>query len=231
MHLKYAGIRVTDMDRALRFYVGFLRLDVERQGSQKGEWTLLRDPRSGQRLELNWYPPESPFATPYVPGEGLDHLGFEVDDARAWHAKALAAGAGNALDPFEDGPGNWAAYVTDPDGNWIELFSFPGSGSVAPKRGPRRPVAMGLGLGMLGPGLLAAAVGALVLSGPGTVSGFRDPLDAAAAQAILTAILSTFGLWLLGFGVAVALLGVGLALWGYGGGAASEPVAERVLRV
>ena len=63
MILRYSGIRVTNLEQSLK------RL---RQGkmSHGGEWVLLEDPRSHQRLELNWYPADSAFATEYVPGEG-----------------------------------------------------------------------------------------------------------------------------------------------------------------
>jgi hypothetical protein len=40
-----------------------------------GKW-VLEAPRSHQRLELNWYPPDSHLATSYEAGEGLDHIGF-----------------------------------------------------------------------------------------------------------------------------------------------------------
>ncbi|HUR69852.1 MAG TPA: VOC family protein [Candidatus Thermoplasmatota archaeon] len=124
--MKYAGIRVTDLPRSLRFYCDGLGLAVEKQGSMShgGQWALLHDVETGQRLELNFYPPGSPFARPYVAGEGLDHLGFEVDDARKWHDQLVRAfGAKSAMAPTHEPPDEIVAYVEDPDGNWIEFFS------------------------------------------------------------------------------------------------------------
>ena len=127
MHLKYVGIRVTDLERSLKFYTEVLGLKEDRRGDSRkfglGIWVLLRDDTSGERIELNWYAPESKYATPYVPGEGLDHLGFVVDDVRAKYREMLEKGAaptGVTPDDTED----WTAYVKDPDGNWIEIFQL-----------------------------------------------------------------------------------------------------------
>ena len=62
--LRYFGIRVTDLERSLSFYVGVLGRKERRRGTMRhgGVWVLLQDPRTRQRLELNWYPPGSPYA-------------------------------------------------------------------------------------------------------------------------------------------------------------------------
>jgi catechol 2,3-dioxygenase-like lactoylglutathione lyase family enzyme len=86
---------------------------------------LLEDPSTKQRLELNYYPPGNRYATAYTVGEGLDHLGFKVEDARAWFKKLLAAGATPAVEPYEEGPGEVVSYLRDPDGNWIEVYQSP----------------------------------------------------------------------------------------------------------
>jgi lactoylglutathione lyase len=121
----YVGIRVTDLDRSLRFYTEGLGLVEERRGtmSHRGTWVELRDPDTGARLELNYYPPGHRFARPYVPGEGLDHLGFEVADARATIARLVAAGGTVALEPWVEEGRYGIGFVEDPDGNWIEVQS------------------------------------------------------------------------------------------------------------
>ncbi len=70
---------------------------------------------------MNWYPPGSKFAVPYVPGEGLDHIGFQVEDVEASYRELLARGATETGVGPSDTEG-WQAYVEDPDGNWIELY-------------------------------------------------------------------------------------------------------------
>ena len=87
-----------------------------------GIWVLLQDPRTKQRLELNWYPPGSPFDTAYEPGDGLDHIGFKVSDPAAVTKKLLAKGAAPALAPTDKDGVKGIFYVKDPDGNWLEFF-------------------------------------------------------------------------------------------------------------
>ena len=130
MHLRYSGVRVTDLERSLRFYTEALGLKEVARGdlSQfgRGTWILLRDPASRQRLELNWYPKGSQFDVPFVVGEGLDHVGFFLGAVPAAtlgrvYRRLLNQGAGptNVTPASTNG---WVGYVTDPDGNWIEIF-------------------------------------------------------------------------------------------------------------
>ncbi|MEM4311943.1 MAG: VOC family protein [Nitrososphaerales archaeon] len=125
MPMVYIGIRVTDLERSLKFYTELLGLKEVRRGkmSHGGIWVLLEDPESHQRLELNWYPKDSPFNTPYIVGEGLDHIGFEVKDAKALYDELSSKGVKVALEPWIEQDTTVICYVKDPDGNWIELFS------------------------------------------------------------------------------------------------------------
>lgn len=92
--------------------------------SHGGRFVGLEDPESRQALELNWYPPGHVHATPFVPGEGLDHLGVEVDDPRALIERLVRLGGRIAIPPWVEtgrlGP-YLIGFVTDPDGNWIEV--------------------------------------------------------------------------------------------------------------
>lgn len=56
MYLDYTGIRVTDLERAHRFFTRARGLREVRRGTTPhgGIWVLLRDPGSRQHLELNW---------------------------------------------------------------------------------------------------------------------------------------------------------------------------------
>lgn len=130
MHLRYSGVRVTDLDRSLRFYTKALGLrevtrgDLSQYG--RGRWVLLQDPVSHQRLELNWYPKGSQFDVPFVIGEGLDHIGFFLGPVpaatlRRTYQRLLRQGASptNVTPSTTEG---YVGYVTDPDGNWIEIF-------------------------------------------------------------------------------------------------------------
>jgi len=123
--MNYCGIRVQDLDRSLEFYTKIFGLrEVARGDHQKygaGIYVLLRDEKSGQKLELNWYPEGSVHATPYIPGEGLDHVAFVVEDVRATYKELIAKGAKPTnIDPSTTG--GRLAYVKDPDGNWVEIY-------------------------------------------------------------------------------------------------------------
>lgn len=124
MYLSYTGIRVTDLDRSLKFYKDALGLEEVARGDNLkfggGIFVLLRDRESGAKLELNWYPEGSKYGVPYTVGEGLDHLAFVVDDIKEAFAKLLEKGAA----PTDFGPETGASYcyVKDPDGSWIELY-------------------------------------------------------------------------------------------------------------
>jgi catechol 2,3-dioxygenase-like lactoylglutathione lyase family enzyme len=146
MGLHYVGIRVTDLDRSIRFYTRVMGLKVAVRGDHReygrGIWVGLTDPRTHQKLELNWYPPESEFWVEYIPGEALDHVGFflgrvPASSLRAEYDRLLRAGAKpTAITP--DSTSGWQACVTDPDGNWIELFRWPTSAEARAERSTRR---------------------------------------------------------------------------------------------
>jgi len=137
VYLSYCGIRVTNLDRSLRFYSRSLGLkEVARGDNTKiggGIYVLLRDPKSWQKLELNWYPPGSPYGRTYVPGEGLDHIAFRVNSVAESVKRLESEGAGHVdlvgslqqvMSPAYGGSFH-VGYVTDPDGNWIELYDHP----------------------------------------------------------------------------------------------------------
>lgn len=126
--LEYTGIRVRDLDRARRFYTEGLGLRSIRKGRMAagGLWEELEDPESHHLLELNFYPDQPP----YREGDELDHLGFRVRGLPETIQRLLALGAKVRIPPFEDG-GLRLAFLSDPDGIWIELYE-----SVDPEGAP-----------------------------------------------------------------------------------------------
>ncbi len=140
MYLSYVGIRVTNLERSLRFYTELFNLEVVSKGDNGprggGQYVLLRDVKSGQKLELNCYPDTSPYAVPYVPGEGLDHVSFRVRNVEET-LRLLAKSEVKQVDLPDSladlGEGVRVAYVKDPDGNWIELYQNPRPIEEAPK--------------------------------------------------------------------------------------------------
>src|SRR5208282_1377320 len=78
--ISYFGIRVTNFERSKNFYMKIFDLmELDGHSGERAKYVLLKDRKSGQRLELNWYATGTEFATPYVPGEGLDHIGVRVE--------------------------------------------------------------------------------------------------------------------------------------------------------
>ena len=123
MFLDYAGIRVTNMAKAVRFYTTGLGLVETSRGRMEhgGVWVVLEDRVSHQQLELNWYPKDSKYATPYSVGEGLDHLGVRVRSIESAARRLRAAGARKVEEIRRRGKVA-LAYYEGPDGVWIELI-------------------------------------------------------------------------------------------------------------
>jgi len=120
----YVGIRVTNLQRSIDFYTKLLGMKITGRGKiekTKGETVALASEKGGFILELNHYERGSPYAVKYAAGEGLDHLAFKVDDLDDALEEARSAGHRTILEVKADG-GRWA-YIEDPDGIWIELFS------------------------------------------------------------------------------------------------------------
>jgi len=126
MYVDYVGLRVTNLARSVRFFSEGLGLKELRRGKMfhGGVWVLLEDPISHQRIELNWYPRGSKYATPFVAGEGMDHLGIRVSNVAAVGRSLRAAGA-KRIEEFRDGRVLEVAYYEGPDGLWVELIRSP----------------------------------------------------------------------------------------------------------
>jgi lactoylglutathione lyase len=118
------AVRVTDLDRSLRFYaaIGYVELGRIASGGG-GTLVVLKFPGEPvATLELVHRPAGGPVKV----GDGFDHLAIQVD-ALAPTLDRLAA-AGLAPGPVEHpgGPeGPAVGWLTDPDGYRIELVEWP----------------------------------------------------------------------------------------------------------
>jgi len=123
MGFRYTGIRARDMDRSIDFYTRLLGMEVKFRMKIKetgGRIAILKSPRGSQRLELNWYPKRGLHAR-YRQGDELDHLAFSVRSVDRFleeHEGEVKV----VLGPYDEGTDR-LAYVTGPDGEWIELMS------------------------------------------------------------------------------------------------------------
>jgi catechol 2,3-dioxygenase-like lactoylglutathione lyase family enzyme len=116
--LEYTGIRVRDLERSRHFYTAGLGLVAGRTGRMAagGVWLELDDPESRAVLELNFYPDQPP----YREGDELDHLGFVVPDLEESIRRLTELGARVRIPAFREGQDRMA-FLSDPDGVWIEL--------------------------------------------------------------------------------------------------------------
>lgn len=128
MRIDHGGLLVSDVERAVRFYVDALGLEqVPRPGTfdTPGAWLQV----GAQQIHLigETEPGRATAMTPrydhaeVVIGYGT-HLALVVDDLDAALARAAAAGVTPPGEVFARGDGVKRVFVTDPDGHVIELM-------------------------------------------------------------------------------------------------------------
>ena len=120
----YTGIRVRDMKLSVDFYTNILGMKEKGRSNieaAKGTVVSLITHEGGPELELNYYEKGSPHDVKYLAGEEMDHLAFQVDDLDKALAESSRAGYPPVLE-MKTATSRWA-YIKDPDGIFIELFS------------------------------------------------------------------------------------------------------------
>jgi catechol 2,3-dioxygenase-like lactoylglutathione lyase family enzyme len=130
----HVGLTVGDIERAQRWYVDALGLEVVLEvvlefalpGDVRGAM-LRNDAGAGVELfgvlgaEAGVSHADPPAA---MRTTGFGHVAFEVDDLDAAYAALLEAGASAVWEPRQaPEPGRRMAFVHDPDGNLIELIA------------------------------------------------------------------------------------------------------------
>lgn len=118
-HIGYVQLRVRDLDRALAFYLDVLGLKLVSGGMHTATLSATgRGPGLLVLTEKKDAPARSPRAT------GLYHVAFRVPNRRALALTiAHLRGSSWRVDGFADHDVSEAVYVTDPEGNGIEVYS------------------------------------------------------------------------------------------------------------
>jgi lactoylglutathione lyase len=118
-----------DLEKSLKFYTEDLGLKIiDRKSYMPGEQVIsLLDEGTGERLNMMHYAEDCKLYTPYkLDGVELDHMSFEVEDAKKTFSEFVARGAPIAMDLVErkNDDGDFAmGFVKDPNGIWIGFRS------------------------------------------------------------------------------------------------------------
>jgi lactoylglutathione lyase len=124
MRTLHFGLRVADLDRSLAFYtaVGYEVVGTV-PGTALGDLTMLKLPDDHfVMIELVSGPAHNGAAG----GSGLSHFVIKVESLEATMAELAAAELDVAAPDSPDGTDDFlTTWITDPDGNRIELVQWP----------------------------------------------------------------------------------------------------------
>ena len=111
-------LEVADLDAAIQFYSEVLGLPVASRYEERA-WF-----RVGDRARLGLWTPQVGIAG----GQGGAHVHFAMHVATEDYDRAVAHLREQGYHPHEEDfeENGRAAYVTDPDGNVVELWTWPG---------------------------------------------------------------------------------------------------------
>jgi len=130
MGLAYTSIRAIDLKKTVDFYTKQMGLKVVRTWSPiPGEKVVnLIDKETGQKMNIMWYSKTCRLYAPYkMNGVELDHLMFEVKDARKSFDSLVKRGAPIAMNLWEKdtSEGKFSmGFVKDPNGIWVGVKSL-----------------------------------------------------------------------------------------------------------
>jgi glyoxylase I family protein len=134
MHVDHVGLSVGDLDAQLDWYhraFGFeiaKRFEIPAAGL-RGGFLIGPDSVAIELLERQGSTHRTPATSPLdaLLAQGWAHLCFRVDDLRSAFDALIAAGAGvlSAPAPSPE-PDSGFAFLTDPEGNFIELLDRKG---------------------------------------------------------------------------------------------------------
>lgn len=127
-NLDHVVLCVSDLDRALTFYTDVLGCREERRVERIG---LVQLRAGAAMIDLQLARPGPEESEQTAPGRNMDHFAVRIEPfdppALRAHLQAHGIDAGEVVQRYGaegDGP---SVYITDPDGNTIELKGPPGA--------------------------------------------------------------------------------------------------------
>ena len=121
----YTVLIVSDLDRALDFYIDILGIPL---GHRAGGYAQLRTGPTRLSLYTREAMQETlghPITAPDPAAPGFE-IGFIVDDVDAVYADFVERGAASAVPPTDREWGQRTAYLRDPDGHLVEIVQAAG---------------------------------------------------------------------------------------------------------
>ena len=133
--IDHVVLRVADLQRSLAFYVGALGCGIEKEQAELGLVQLRAGASLIDLVPLDGKLGKAGGAGPGTEARNVDHFALEIApfDEAAMRAHLTARGVaigeyGKRYGAKGNGP---SLYLTDPDGNVVELKGPPGSESVS----------------------------------------------------------------------------------------------------
>jgi len=123
--MEHANLCVRDIDAMIRFLHSALpefRIRADHTDSDGSRWVHVGNDQTYVALTAAWQPGSRPFDA-YSGLPGVNHLGFEVDDATALRYRMLEAGFEESTVPNHH-PHRRRVYFLDPEGNDWEFVQY-----------------------------------------------------------------------------------------------------------
>ena len=139
MYLDHVGLSVADLDRQVAWYTAGFGLRESTPFAIpplgiRGTFLISADSGAGSELAIELLEREGSAPGIQAPDQatalltrGYGHICLRVDDVDQTHARLLAIGAGERMPPqASPEPGVRMSFVSDPEGNLIELLDRAG---------------------------------------------------------------------------------------------------------
>lgn len=122
MKFLHSMIRVKNLEKSIKFYTELMGLElVEERRLDDCTLYFLEDKTSGFQIELT-YNDETP-KDGYTNGNAFGHFAFHCENMDDFTKKMEKFGYSYLYEPFDlTEKGSKIAFITDPDGNEIELI-------------------------------------------------------------------------------------------------------------